>query len=137
MALQPLQPALPPPPAGPSATTAAHLRAVAEKAKAGEPEAQAELGEAARMLETHFVTWLLREMRRTVPEGGLLPRGPASDIYEQMLDDSLGKAIAQGSGLGIARAIEQQLAPSVARAPVSSQNHPTTTAPTTHATTGE
>jgi len=135
MAIQPLQAALPPPPAGPSASTAARLRAVAEKAKAGEPEAQAELGEAARMLETHFVTWLLREMRRTVPEGGLLPRGPASDIYEQMLDDSLGKAIAQGSGLGIARAIEQQLAPRVAHAAPSPQDP--TTASATHATTGE
>lgn len=131
----PLQPIAPPHLPGPSADTAQHLRALAEQAKAGQPDAQGRLGEAARMLEAHFITWLLREMRNTVPEGGLLPRGPAAETYEHLLDDALAKAIARGDGVGLARAIEQQLAPRAAEAPPSVP-HPATPS-ATHATTGE
>jgi len=83
--------------------------ATLEKAQAGDAAAQEQVRRAARMLEAQFVTWLLREMRSTVPEGGLLPRGPAQDIYEQMLDDSLAQAVARGRGLGLAQAIEAKL----------------------------
>jgi len=131
----PLQPIAPPHLPGPSANTAQHLRALAEQAKAGQPDAQGRLGEAARMLEAHFITWLLREMRNTMPEGGLLPRGPATETYEHLLDDALAKAIARGDGVGLARAIEQQLALRAAEAP-SSVPHPATPS-ATHATTGE
>lgn len=79
------------------------------KARAGDAEARAEVERAAEMLEAHFTTWLLREMRRTVPEGGLLPRGPAQDIYEQMLDDALARAMARGRGLGLAEALKSHL----------------------------
>lgn len=100
-----IQPPLPP---GPSR---AHLPSaqMVGRAQAGDAAAQAEVRRAAQMLEGHFVTWLLREMRKTVPDGGLLERGPAQDIYEQMLDDSLAESITQGQGLGLAEAITRQL----------------------------
>ncbi len=100
-----VQPPLPGAPARSSLPSAG----VVARARAGDEDACAEVERAARMLETHFVTWMLREMRNTVPEGGLLPSGPAQDIYEQMLDDALAQSVASGRGLGLAQAIEAQL----------------------------
>jgi flagellar protein FlgJ len=131
----PLEPIVTPHLPAPPADAAQRLRDLAQQAQAGGPDAQERLGEAARMLEAHFVTWLLREMRRTVPEGGLVPRGPATDIYEHLLDDALAKAIARGDGVGLARAIEEQLAPQAVEAPPSAQHHATPSA--RQATTGE
>lgn len=101
-------PIQPPLPQGPSRVALPSSDTLAQ-ARAGDADARAEVERATQMLETHFVTWLLREMRRTVPEGGLLPRGPAQDIYEQMLDDALAQSIARGGGLGLAEALENQL----------------------------
>lgn len=98
----------PPLPRGPSPAQVPSAKLIG-RAKSGDAAAQAEVRRAAQMLETHFVTWLLREMRKTVPDGGLIERGPAQDIYEQMLDDSLAESIAQGSGLGLAESITRQL----------------------------
>jgi flagellar protein FlgJ len=114
--------AIPPPlPQGPSPGALPSSDTLA-RARAGDAAARAEVERAAAMLEAHFATWLLREMRRTVPEGGLLPRGPAQDIYEQMLDDALAQAIARGRGLGLAEALKGQLL----RQPHSAPSHDTT-----------
>lgn len=111
----------PPLPQGPSRAALPSSDTLA-KARGGDADARAEIERATEMLEAHFVTWLLREMRRTVPEGGLLPRGPAQDIYEQMLDDALAQAIARGRGLGVAQALKTQLL----RQPHSARTHETT-----------
>ena len=100
-----VQPPLPPVPGAAVLPSADALA----RARAGDAQAEAQVRRAARMLETHFVTWLLREMRATLPEGGLLPRGPAQEVYEQMLDDALAESMARGRGLGLAQAIEAQL----------------------------
>lgn len=108
-----IQPPLPQTPAGSAVPSAGTLA----RARTGDAAAQQEVQRASRMLEAHFVTLLLREMRRTVPEGGLLPRGPAQDIYEQMLDDALAQAVSRGRGLGLAQAIEAQLLSRPVQAP--------------------
>jgi len=125
----PLEPIVPPALPQPPAMSAAGLRALARRAQAGDAHARAGVREAAQMLEAHFVTWLLREMRRTIPEGGLLPRGPAQETYDQLLDDALGQAVARRGGIGLARAIEAQLAPralGAAAAPSRPPDTPTT-----------
>jgi len=110
----PLSPALPPHLPAPPTHLAQRLAALAADARAGRPAARAELGKACQMLEAHFVAWLLREMRQTVPDGGLFPRGPTEETYEQLFDDALAKAVAQGGGIGLARSLEAQLAPRLA-----------------------
>ena len=104
-------------PAGPTAG-AKSLGELVGRAGQGDKTAQKQLREAkdsgrlaraARMFEEQFIKWLLSEMRKTVPEGGLLPRGPAQEIYEDMLDRSLAEAISRGRGLGLAQAIEARL----------------------------
>ena len=107
MPLEPLAlPHIPAPPAG----LAQRLNALAQGAQTGEPEARAGLHRACTMLETHFVSWLLREMRQTIPTGdGLLPHGPAQETADQLLDNALAKAVANAGGIGLARALEAQL----------------------------
>jgi len=105
----PLEPIVPPYLPGPSRGLEGQLRALARAAKAGNHGAQEELRHACQMLEAHFLSWLLREMRATIPRSGLLPYGPAEETYEFLLDDALSRAIAQGGGFGLARMVEAQL----------------------------
>jgi flagellar protein FlgJ len=106
----PLEPVTPPnlPQVPPG--LAGRLARLAEGARAGQEGARTELRQACEMLEAHFVTWLLREMRQTVPHEGLLPYGPTEETYDELLDDSLAKAVARGGGIGLARSLETQLA---------------------------
>lgn len=64
---------------------------------------------ALEELEHHFAYTLLREMRKTVPESGLLKKSQAEEMHEEMLDDALSGAMAKTGQLGIARLVEQQL----------------------------
>jgi len=105
----PLEPILPPNLPTPPSGLAQRLARLADGARAGEQGAGTDLRQACGLLEAHFVGWLLREMRQTVPHDGLLPYGPTEETYDQLFDDALAKNIAHGGGLGLARVIEQQL----------------------------
>lgn len=104
-----LEPIVPPYLPGPSAGLRGQLQALARAAQAGRRGAREELRHACQMLEAHFASWLLREMRATVPRSGLLPHGPAEETCDYLLDDALSRAIAQGGGIGLAKALEAQL----------------------------
>ena len=57
----------------------------------------------AQEFESLMVSTLLRSMRATVPESGLIENEGATQQYRQMYDDELARAAANsGSGLGIA-----------------------------------
>ena len=105
MTIQPQQPLLPP---GPHAGLAARIAALSKKSE-DDPQARAELRRACQEVEAYFLTTLLREMRRTVPQAGLFPHGPTEETSEYLLDDALAKAISRGQGFGVARALEAQL----------------------------
>ncbi len=90
------------------AARAAEVERVARAAgSAAEDEAQ--LLEAARAFESVFLQLLLQGMRRTVPEGGLLPKGFAADTYESMHDQYLSEEMAKAGGIGLAELIVEQL----------------------------
>ncbi|MBN2307531.1 MAG: rod-binding protein [Candidatus Hydrogenedentes bacterium] len=78
-------------------------------------QAGAASGDAARErmaveeLEHFFVFTLLQEMRKTIPEDGLLGGGFESELFNQMLDDALSEKIAQSGQLGIADMVQEQL----------------------------
>ncbi|MBM4129401.1 hypothetical protein FJ250_00005, partial [bacterium] len=97
--------------------TVAPARAAAEqtrlRALAGGPQAhdRDDLARVAREFEGVFLNILVRSMRSTVPESGLLGAGGATQVYRQMHDAELARALAgSGDGLGIARLLEQQFA---------------------------
>lgn len=76
---------------------------------------EARLLEVARALESIFLQALLQGMRRTVPEGGLFPKGFAVETYEGMYDQHLSEVMAKAGGIGLARLIVEQLTSSRGR----------------------
>jgi len=65
--------------------------------------------EAARQLETVFLTQLLQAMRRTVPESDLLPRSPERETYEGVFDGAVAEALAERDPLGLVGAVAGRL----------------------------
>ncbi len=64
-----------------------------------------DLQKAARAFESYFVSYMLKAMRETVPEG-LLPN-KAGEHFRSFYDQELGRLSAQAGGLGIAKLIEE------------------------------
>lgn len=81
--------------------------AITEKSVARDnPEA---LRKTCQEFEAIFVQAMLKNMRATVPDGGLLDKGLDADIFQEMMDQEIAKQIAQRQSFGIAEALYQQL----------------------------
>lgn len=65
--------------------------------------------EAAQGFEQIFVQYLMKSMRKAVPEGGLLGNSFASGIYQGMFDDYLSEQGGKGSGLGVADMLYEEI----------------------------
>lgn len=68
-----------------------------------------QLVEACEQFEAYYVQNLFKEMRKTIPDGGLFEDSNEKGIYEDMLDEEYSKVISKGSGTGIADALYKQL----------------------------
>ncbi len=60
-----------------------------------------QLKEACAELESLFISYLLKEMRATIPKTGLISGGRAEEIYTSMLDSEISKEIASQRGIGL------------------------------------
>jgi flagellar protein FlgJ len=79
----------------------------APKAKKGQdPE---KLKEVCQQFESIFIQQLYKEMRNTIPNDGLIPRGNADDIYTQLQDMEAAKITAERGGIGLAEIMFEQL----------------------------
>jgi Rod binding domain-containing protein len=56
--------------------------------------------ETARQFEKLFAMMLVRELRRSMPEGPF-GQGPGADVYEGWFDEHLGDALAAHDALGL------------------------------------
>ncbi len=74
--------------------------------KGRDPE---KLKEAAQQFEAIFIQQMFKEMRKTVPDDGLIQRGNADDVYSQLQDLEAAKITAQQGGIGLADLMMQQL----------------------------
>lgn len=81
----------------PSLSLAGHLHADARASEA----AQAPAAEAGQKFEAYMIEMMVREMRRTVPEG--LFSSSASQMFMGMLDQQIAEQIAQSDRLGLGR----------------------------------
>jgi Rod binding domain-containing protein len=71
---------------------------------------QGRVEEAAKAFETYFASLLVREMRRSLPEG-LVGSGIGTDVYGAWFDEHVGRALADSRGIGI----QQMLQPHIQR----------------------
>lgn len=67
------------------------------------------LRHAAKELEAVFMTQLLKAMRETVPDQGIVPRSEGEQMFTGMLDDEIARAAAGKSTHGVGEALFKQL----------------------------
>ncbi|OPZ85095.1 MAG: flagellar rod assembly protein/muramidase FlgJ [bacterium ADurb.Bin429] len=67
------------------------------------------LREVCADVETLFFSQLLREMRASIPDDGLIPHGEGETLFQEMLDGEYAKVIARSSPTGLAAMLYRQL----------------------------
>jgi len=71
-----------------------------------DPEA---LRKVCQEFEALLTQSMLKGMRSTIPQGGLLEKSRGEELFEEMMDMELAKQSSQQQGLGIAEALYRQL----------------------------
>ncbi len=59
--------------------------------------------------EALFVQRLMKEMRKSVPKGGLMEKSLSMEWFEEMFDEAVAKEISAGESIGMAQIIYEQL----------------------------
>lgn len=68
------------------------------------------LRESCREFEAIYVNEMYKSMRKTVPDSELFgQKGMAEEVYREMLDMEMARQTASGDGMGIGKAMYQQL----------------------------
>jgi flagellar protein FlgJ len=73
--------------------------------------------EAARLLEGLFFRQLVKEMRRSVPRGGLMGGSMDQQVFTEMMDGAIADEAGKTGSLGLADALERHLLAQMAPAP--------------------
>ena len=63
---------------------------------------------AGEQFEGYLIQMLVREMRKTIPKGGIFD-SQAMNIFMDLFDQTIAEEIAQGGGLGFAEALEKSM----------------------------
>lgn len=66
------------------------------------------LMESCKNLEAEFFKLMLKEMKKTVPDSGLLDKTAGHDVIKDLYYESLGQHAGENSPLGLARTIYDQ-----------------------------
>ncbi|MCK5127158.1 MAG: transglycosylase SLT domain-containing protein [candidate division Zixibacteria bacterium] len=72
---------------------------------------KARLKDATKQFESYFLLHMLKSMRETIPESGLLDGGVGKDIYTGMFDEELAKKMAGNSPGSIGEMLYKSLLP--------------------------
>lgn len=75
-----------------------------------DPKYLAQVKNVSREFESIFLGYMLKQMRKTVPEDTLMGNSPAKDIFLGMQDEELSKELSRAGGIGLAAMIYSQLA---------------------------
>src|SRR3972149_5107872 len=63
------------------------------------------LRNTAQEFEGMFLGMLMKAMRSTVGKGGLFKEGSDTQMYREMFDEEVGRALARAGGIGLAQMI--------------------------------
>lgn len=75
----------------------------------GDNESPDQMKEACQGFEAILLQQMIRKMRATVPEGGLVPKSAGTKILEEMMDEQLAQELAKTGSVGIADLLFQQI----------------------------
>jgi len=73
------------------------------------PAMRPKLQETCAEFESIFITYLLKSMRATIDEDGLLGSSNASQIMKSMLDENMAQVVAKGEGFGMGQLLYERL----------------------------
>lgn len=84
--------------------------------ESGESSFDKELKDAAEKVEGYMISFMVKQMRKTVKRTeGLFDRGQAEKIFQSRLDDKLSNEMANSKDFGIAEAVYNQFSAGQAR----------------------
>jgi flagellar protein FlgJ len=95
---------------GPALSFSPQLSAPLDVSGALDGQRTPSLKDAAQGFESVFLSMLLKEMRQTLEPGSLFGND-SSDIYGGLFDQFMAQHLAQGQGMGLAKALMRQLEP--------------------------
>lgn len=72
-------------------------------------KSQEELKEACEQFEAYFLEQMFKEMRKSVPESGLIKESHGEKIFKDMLYQEYAKESAKTQSLGLAQMLFKQL----------------------------
>ncbi|MBL4902522.1 rod-binding protein [Desulfocapsa sp. AH-315-G09] len=67
------------------------------------------LRSSCREFEAIYINEMYKTMRKTVPDSGLFKKDMGNTLYQEMLDMEMAKLTAEGDGMGIGKAMYEQL----------------------------
>lgn len=70
---------------------------------------EAKLREVSDLYENHFIREMIKQMRSTVHEGGLIKQNNAEKIFQSQLDDEYANQWGKAGGIGLSNLIYEQL----------------------------
>ncbi|MEA1921463.1 MAG: rod-binding protein [Pseudomonadota bacterium] len=70
---------------------------------------EAKLQKACQGFEAIMLNVILQEMRKSIPDDGLLPASNASRTWQQLFDNQLAETLASRQEMGVAKMLYQQL----------------------------
>ncbi|HEY5673474.1 MAG TPA: rod-binding protein [Malonomonas sp.] len=79
------------------------------KLRPGKGRDPQQLKGATQQFEAVFIQQMFKEMRNTVSDEGIIPRGSADEMYTQMQDAEAAKIMAERGGIGLAEMMLQEL----------------------------
>ena len=68
-----------------------------------------QLQSACSEMESLFLNHLLQKMRSTIEKSDLFGGGQTEELYTSMLDGEIARNLAKAGGIGLAKALQQQL----------------------------
>ena len=86
----------------------------ADKVKAKFEEAKqtkddSALMDACKEFESIFMQMVMKEMRSTVPDGGLTDKSQAREMFEGLYDEEMSKEMSKNEGIGLAKMLYESM----------------------------
>jgi flagellar protein FlgJ len=82
-------------------------------------EARRQMVQAGRQFESYFISYLLKVMRETVPEGTITNK--QGNYFYSFYDEEIGKRAAESGGIGIAKMVQEYAQQYFASSPQNTQ----------------